>query len=69
MISALTVDQVTSFKLLGVTVMDSLKRGDHIGAVTAKTAKRLGFKKKLKRAGITQSDVFHYNEPVIRPVL
>jgi len=45
MVSGQTVDQVTSFKLLGVTVMDSLKWGHHIDAVTAKAAKHLWFLK------------------------
>jgi len=53
MISGQTVDQVTSFKQLGVTVVDLLKWGDHTDAVTVKTAKRLWFLKKLKRVGIT----------------
>jgi len=30
MIADQTVELVTSFKILGVTVTDSLKRGDHI---------------------------------------
>jgi len=34
-------EQVTSFKLLGVTVTDSLRRGDRVATITAKASKRL----------------------------
>ena len=62
-------DMVTSFKLLGVTVTDSLRWDDHIDAITAKASKRLWFLKKLKRAGVSQSDLNYYYEAVIRPVI
>ena len=45
MISGQVVEQVTSFKLLGVTVTDSLRWNDHIDAITAKASKRLWFLK------------------------
>ena len=59
MIADQTVELVTSFKILAVTVVDSLKWSDHIAAVTTKTAKCLWFLKKLKRAGVglSQSDL------------
>jgi len=63
------VEQVTSFKLLGVTINDALQWDDHIAAVTSKTAKRLWFLKKLKRAGVSQADLVYYYQAVIRPVL
>jgi glutamyl/glutaminyl-tRNA synthetase len=63
------VQQVTSFKLLGVTMNDALKWDDHIAAVTSKAAKRLWFLKKLKRAGVSQADLVYYYQAVIRPVL
>jgi len=55
MISEETIEQVASFKLLGITVTDSLRWGDHVAAVTAKASKRLCFLKKLKRAGVPHS--------------
>jgi len=72
MISQETIEQLTSFKRFGVTVSDSLRWGDHVAAVTAVTAKaskRLRFLKKLKRAGVTQSDLVYCYEAVIRPVM
>jgi len=55
MISEETIEQVASFKLLGITVTDSLRWGDHVAAVTAKASKRLWFLKKLKQAGVPHS--------------
>jgi len=69
MISQETIEQLTSFKRFGVTVSDSLRWGDHVAAVTAKASKRLWFLKKLKRAGVTQSDLVYCYEAVIRPVM
>jgi len=69
MISEETLEQATSFKLLGVTVTDSLRWGDHVAAVTAMASKRLWLFKKLKRAGVPQSDLVYYYEAVIRPVM
>jgi len=59
LISNQNVEQVTSFKLLGVTINNSLKWDDHIAAVTSKAAKRLWFLKKLKRAGVSQADLIY----------
>lgn len=69
LISNQNVEQVTSFKLLGVTINNALKWDDHIAAVTSKAAKRLWFLKKLKRAGVSQADLVYYYQAVIRPVL
>ena len=64
-----TIEQVTSFKLLGVTVTDLLRWGNHVAAVTTKASKRLRFLKKLKRAGVPQSDLVYYYEVVIRSLV
>jgi len=69
LISNENVEQVTSFKLLGVTINNALKWDDHIAAVTSNAAKRLWFLKKLKRAGVSQADLVYYYQAVIRPVL
>ena len=45
MISGQTVDQVTSFKQLGVTVVYLLKWGDHTDVVTVKQLNVLVLKK------------------------
>ena len=71
MISDQTVELVTSFKIAYLVYnCDGLTQmGDHIAAVTTKTSKRLWFLKKLKRAGVSQSDLAYYYKMVIRPVL
>jgi len=70
MISEETIEQVASFKLLGITVTDSLRWGDHVAAVTAKASKRLWFLKKTQTSRCTtQSDLVYCYEAVIRPVM
>jgi len=72
-ISGQDVTQVSVFKLLGVTINNSLRRSDHIESITSKAKKRLWlpFLKQLKRAGVSQKDrVYYYmNEAVVIPVL
>jgi len=47
----MTVDQVSTFKLLGVQISNDLKWTYHIDAVSAKIASRLYFLRQLKRQG------------------
>jgi len=57
---------MTAFnKLLGVTITDSLRWGDYTATITAKASKCLWFMKKLKRAGVSQSDLVYSYEAVI----
>jgi len=51
-IGDLTVDRVSQFKLLGITVSDKLKWNDHVANICFKLNKHLHFLKQLKRAGI-----------------
>jgi len=68
-ISTITVECVSTYKLLGVMINSSLKWDDHIDAIMTKAAKRLWFLKKLKRAGVSVDDLVHYYQSVVRPVL
>jgi len=63
------VEQVVAFKLLGVTINNSLKWDHHITAVTSEAATRFRFLKKFKRAGVSQTDLVYFNQAVVRPVL
>jgi len=63
----MTVDQVSTFKLLGVQISNDLKWTNHIDAVSAKIASRLYFLRQLKRAGATFSDLLSFYCTVIRP--
>ena len=69
LIAAKPVQRVTEYKLLGVTVNATLKWDDHVNAITSKSAKRLWFLKKLKRAGVDKQDLVYFFLTVIRPVL
>ena len=63
------VQQVTQYKLLGVTINAALKWDDHVNATTSKAAKRLWFLKTLKRAGIAKEDLAYFFQAVVRPIL
>ena len=63
------LERVTSFKLLGVTIANTLKWDDYIAAICSKAAKRLHFLKLLKRSNISTDDLFYYYNAVILPVL
>ena len=65
------VQQVTQYKLLGVTINDAaLKCDDHLNASTSKAEKRLWFLKKLKqRAGIVKEDLACFFQTVVRPIV
>ena len=52
-----------------MTANAMLKWDDHVSTVTSKSAKRLWFLKKLKRAGVTREDLLYFYQAGIRPVL
>ena len=69
-ILSISVECVSTYKLLGVMINTSLKWwDDHIDAITTKAAKRLWFLKTLKRASETVDNLAHYYQTVVRPVL
>ena len=63
------VQQVTQYKLLGLTINAALKWDDHVNAITSKAAKRIWFLKKLKRAGVVKEDLAYFFQTVVRPIL
>jgi len=63
-----TVDQVSTFKLLGMHISNDLKWTQHIDAATCKIASRLYFLRLLKRAAATYSDLMSFYCTVIHRV-
>ena len=63
------IHRVQSFKLLGVTVNNSLTWEDHVTAICSKASKRLYFLKLLRRSGLSVGDLLLYYQTVIRSVL
>ena len=68
-LSGTPVERVTTFRLLGVHVMNDLKWAQHVEAISSKAASRLHFLKQLKRSGAGQNDLLCFYGTVIRPVL
>jgi len=69
MLCGVTVDRVTTFKLLGVHVSSNLKWTDHVDAMVSNAASRLHFLKQLNRAGAPIRDLLHFYIAIVRPVL
>ena len=69
MITSGTVERVSVFKILGVTINSALKWDNHVTTIVSKAVKRLWVLKKLKRAGVSVKDFVYYYQAVIRPVL
>ena len=68
-LSGQQIQRVTSFKLLGTTVTDTLSWEENTSIICSKAAKRLHFLKLLKRSGMPANDLEYYYSTVIRPVL
>jgi hypothetical protein len=64
-----SVEQVTTFKLLGVHISNTLQWECHVEAVCSKAASRLYFLKQLKRAGLQSHDLLYFYITCIRPIL
>jgi hypothetical protein len=63
------IERVTTFKLLGVTMTDTLSWDENIAVMCSKAAKRLHFLKLLKRSGMATDDLVYYYNAVVLPVL
>jgi Reverse transcriptase (RNA-dependent DNA polymerase)/Domain of unknown function (DUF1891) len=63
------IDRVTSFKLLGVIVTNTLDWNENITKICSKASTRLHFLKMLKRAGMSQNELVCYYRTVVRPVM
>ena len=62
------IDRVSSYKLLGLHVTDTLRWNDHVSSICTKAAQRLHFLKQLKHAGMSAADLLYFYQTVIRPV-
>ena len=65
----LEFEQVSTAKILGVTIRQELKWNAHIDYITAKAAKRLYLLRELKRARVSYNDLVLFYCSVIRLVL
>jgi len=63
------IERVTSFKLLGATISETLNWDENTSTICSKAAKRLHFLKLLKRSGMSTEDLTYYYSTVVRPVL
>jgi hypothetical protein len=63
------IERVTSYKLLGLHVTESLKWDVHVTAVMSKASKRIYFLKQLRHAGLSVADLTTYYKSVIRQVV
>ena len=64
-----TVEQVHSFKLLGVTIDDNLKRSTHVNTICSIASSRLHFLKVLKRRSLSTCDLLYFYTSAVRPLL
>jgi hypothetical protein len=55
-----TIKQVTSFKLMGVVITNSLHWEEHVTALCVKVNKPLCFLKLLKCSGVATADLLQY---------
>ena len=67
-IGDLTVERVSQFKLLGITVSEKLKWNDDVANICFKMNKQLHFMGQLKRAGMSTNDLLFFYQTVIRPI-
>jgi len=63
------IENVKSYKLLGVHVTETLKWDVHIIAMLYKASKRIHFPKQLRRVGVSTANLLTYYNSVIRSVL
>ena len=63
------IEQVHSFKLLGVTIQDNLSWSVHIDNIYRKTNQQLFLVRQLKRSGLNTQDLMTVYKTKIRPCL
>ncbi len=63
------IEQVSSAKLLGVTITNDLKWHEHVDAITSKGAQRLYFLTLLKRAAVDQTSLVRIYVSLVRSVM
>ena len=68
-INELPLERVSSHKVLGVTICDTLKWNEHVREIVTKVSRRLCILRVLKRAGIPSSDLINVFHALVRSVL
>ena len=63
------IERVTVFKLLGLTVDNSLKWNNHVNSICSKASSRLYFLKQLRRSSVSVDDLLYFYCTVVRPIL
>ena len=63
------IDRVSSAKLLGITLSDTLSWEEHINNICSKGSQRLYFLCLLRRAGVVPNDILHVYKASVRPIL
>ena len=63
------IDRVSTFKLLGVLLTDTLSWDENTNALLAKSAPRIYYLKQLRRSGMEDVDLLVFYKAIIRPVL
>jgi len=63
------IEQVNSFKLLGLHLDSNFSWSTHVETILSKATQRVYFLKQLKRAGVPHAQLLHFYLVVIRPVL
>ena len=61
--------ELTSTKLLGLTIANDLTWNDHVTEMAKKASKRLYFLTQLKRAGVPKQDLALFYESCLRSVI
>ena len=64
-----TLECVSSYKVLGLTIQDDLRWNNHIAMIVTKTSKRLHSLRVLRRGGIPPHDLIAIYYALIRPIL
>ena len=64
-----TLECVSSYKVLGLTIQDDLRWNNHIAMIVTKTSKRLHILRVLRRGGIPPHDLIAIYYALIRPIL
>ena len=65
----ITIDRVTSIKLLGVYISSDLTWNLHISHIISKGAQRLYLLSQLRRSGISDHDLVQVYQTLVRPIL
>ena len=68
-INELPLERVSSHKVLGVTICDTLKWNEHVCEMVTKASRRLYILRVLKRAGIPSSDLINVFHALVHSVL